>query len=93
MTTHVTIPKIRSRHRSAERRLIVGALERNGWNVGATARDLDVPDSGLRAILKAHGLDDNALSQHGADVLDSGRHHDTAGNMNALATFAVSTET
>ena len=58
MTTHVTIPKIRSRHRSAERRLIVGALERNGWNVGATARDLDVPDSGLRAILKAHGLDE-----------------------------------
>ena len=38
--------------------MIVGALERNGWNVGATARDLDVPDSGLRAILKAHGLDE-----------------------------------
>jgi DNA-binding NtrC family response regulator len=64
MTSSVTIPRIRSLHRRKEGRLILAALERNGWNVGATARDLGVPDTGLRAMIKAHGIDEQ-VKQHG----------------------------
>jgi transcriptional regulator with GAF, ATPase, and Fis domain len=64
MTSHVTIPRIRSRHRREEGRLILAALERNGWNVGATARELGVPDTGLRAMIESHGLGDE-VAKHG----------------------------
>jgi transcriptional regulator with GAF, ATPase, and Fis domain len=57
MTTHVTIPQIRCRHRAEEKRLILGALERNGRNVDRTARDLGVRPSGLRAMIKVHGIE------------------------------------
>jgi transcriptional regulator with GAF, ATPase, and Fis domain len=58
MSAHVTIAKLRARHQAAEKRLLRGALERNAWNVMATARDLGVRDTGLRAMIRAHGLDD-----------------------------------
>jgi transposase-like protein len=57
-TYHVTIAQIRRRHRAEEKRLILGALERNGGNVDQTARDLKVKHpSSLRAIIRAHGIE------------------------------------
>jgi len=67
MIRHVTIAAIRRRHQDEEKRLILGALDRNDWNVGATARELGVPDTGLRAMIKSHGIDDE-LKQHGRGV-------------------------
>jgi Bacterial regulatory protein, Fis family len=65
--TYVTITQIRRRHKAEEKRLILGALKRNGWNVGATARALEVQPTGLRAMIRAHGID-GQLKENGREA-------------------------
>jgi transcriptional regulator with GAF, ATPase, and Fis domain len=58
------LDKARARHDREERRLLLAALKRNGWNVGATARELGVWPTSLRRAIIAHGLSAQ-LEKHG----------------------------
>jgi transcriptional regulator with GAF, ATPase, and Fis domain len=53
---HTTIAEIRARHAREERRLILGALERNRWAMRQTARDLGLRPTALVRLIDSHGL-------------------------------------
>jgi len=69
MSDPITIAKNRARARIVERRILLSALKRNGWNVGATARELMMWTTSLRRAIKAHGLEE----QHKAHGRKAGR--------------------
>lgn len=52
------LDKARKRHDAEERRLLLAALKRNEWNVGATARELKMWVTTLRRAIVTHGLEE-----------------------------------
>jgi transcriptional regulator with GAF, ATPase, and Fis domain len=58
VSVHVTIAQLRDRHQREERRLLLGALERHGWSLAETARDLEITHGGIQSLVRRHGLED-----------------------------------
>jgi transcriptional regulator with GAF, ATPase, and Fis domain len=58
------LAKARARHNSEARRLLLAALKRNAWNVGATARELKMWVTTLRRAIATHGISAQ-LEKHG----------------------------
>lgn len=51
------VSPLKERSRRLEREVVVRALERNGWNVSATARELDISRVGLSKKMRLLGID------------------------------------
>ena len=56
MPRHVTLTEIRARHQREIKRLVLGALERNGWRLTAAAEQLGVNASTVQSLIETHGL-------------------------------------
>jgi transcriptional regulator with GAF, ATPase, and Fis domain len=56
MSRRITLAQLRERHRREERRLVLGALDRNAWGIASAAAQLDVHVTQLQRMIDFHGL-------------------------------------